>query len=166
MAMGARHTTWTFEMAPGAGRLLESAARHTHLCLAAIATAAGWTCASKCPQPPGSAPLRRDHHLALCWPSRPSHTWRVVAPCAASARRSIVSALGFSTLQERVFNIPGFSYPGWMTFITYITYATCGGLECLLTRQLSRHASLRVRGCGCGYGRRGRAPASQPAGTI
>lgn len=58
--------------------------------------------------------------------------------------RSIASALVFSTLQERVFNIPGFEYGGWMTFLTYLMYATCGWLEAVVTRDLNRRAPLRV----------------------
>ncbi|GFR49477.1 hypothetical protein Agub_g11416, partial [Astrephomene gubernaculifera] len=62
---------------------------------------------------------------------------------AALAIGSIASALGFSTLQEKVFNIEGFQYGGWMTFITYLTYSACGLAESLVTRSFKRHASLR-----------------------
>jgi adenosine 3'-phospho 5'-phosphosulfate transporter B3 len=56
---------------------------------------------------------------------------------------SILSAIGFSALQEWVFKIPGFRYGGWMTFITYVTYASCGLAETLLTRNTQRNGSLR-----------------------
>ncbi|KAL6762152.1 UAA transporter [Haematococcus lacustris] len=59
------------------------------------------------------------------------------------ATGSIISALGFSTLQEGVFNIPGFKYGGWMTFLTYCTFAVCGWIEGLLTRSLTRHAAMK-----------------------
>jgi solute carrier family 35 (adenosine 3'-phospho 5'-phosphosulfate transporter), member B3 len=58
---------------------------------------------------------------------------------------SIISALGFSTLQEKVFNIDGFTYGGWMTFITYCTYAACGWIETIMTGNYERHGSLKVR---------------------
>ncbi|PNH07275.1 hypothetical protein TSOC_006291 [Tetrabaena socialis] len=62
---------------------------------------------------------------------------------AVLAVGSIASALGFSTLQEKVFNIPGFTYGGWMTFITYLTYSACGLAESVATRSYKRNASLR-----------------------
>lgn len=62
--------------------------------------------------------------------------------------RSIVSAIGFSALQEWVFKIPGFTYGGWMTFITYLTYATCGWIETAVTRNTQRHGHLRVSDAG------------------
>lgn len=58
--------------------------------------------------------------------------------------RSIVSALGFSTLQEKVFNIEGFTYGGWMTFITYVTYSICGTAETVITRGWARQGALKV----------------------
>ncbi|KAG2435320.1 hypothetical protein HXX76_007395 [Chlamydomonas incerta] len=61
----------------------------------------------------------------------------------ALAVGSIASALGFSTLQEKVFNIEGFTYGGWMTFITYLTYSTCGLAESAATRSFKRNAALR-----------------------
>ncbi|GIM06920.1 hypothetical protein Vretimale_11162 [Volvox reticuliferus] len=61
----------------------------------------------------------------------------------ALAIGSIATALGFSTLQEKVFNIPGFTYGGWMTFITYLTYSACGLAESAATRSFKRNASLR-----------------------
>jgi hypothetical protein len=63
------------------------------------------------------------------------------------ASRSILSAIGFSALQEWVFKIPGFSYGGWMTFITYVTFAACGWIETAITRNNQRHGALRVRAC-------------------
>ncbi|GAX81280.1 hypothetical protein CEUSTIGMA_g8712.t1 [Chlamydomonas eustigma] len=59
------------------------------------------------------------------------------------AAGSILSAIGFSALQEWVFKIPGFSYGGWMTFITYLTYAVCGWVETAVTRNTQRHGQLR-----------------------
>ena len=52
------------------------------------------------------------------------------------------SALGFAALQERVFEIPGFKFSGWMTFVTAATMAVCGMLERLLTRDLNRVGTL------------------------
>lgn len=62
---------------------------------------------------------------------------------AILASGSILSAIGFSALQEWVFKIPGFQYGGWMTFITYVTFASCGLVETLLTRSTQRNGSLR-----------------------
>jgi adenosine 3'-phospho 5'-phosphosulfate transporter B3 len=59
------------------------------------------------------------------------------------AAGSILSAIGFSALQEWVFKIPGFSYGGWMTFITYLTYAVCGWIETAFTQNSQRHGQLR-----------------------
>lgn len=44
-----------------------------------------------------------------------------------------------------MFNIPGFTYGGWMTFITYITYAVCGLADSIITRQTLRQGRLLVR---------------------
>ena len=52
------------------------------------------------------------------------------------------SALGFAALQEKVFDIPGFKFSGWMTFVTAATMAICGMLERLLTRDLNRVGTL------------------------
>mmetsp|Transcript_18642 Transcript_18642/g.40045 ORF Transcript_18642/g.40045 Transcript_18642/m.40045 type:complete len:358 (+) Transcript_18642:176-1249(+) len=62
---------------------------------------------------------------------------------AILAAGSILSAIGFSAVQEWVFSIPGFYYGGWMTFITYLTYAICGWMETLITRKVQRHGRLR-----------------------
>mmetsp|Transcript_11692 Transcript_11692/g.20760 ORF Transcript_11692/g.20760 Transcript_11692/m.20760 type:complete len:361 (+) Transcript_11692:119-1201(+) len=56
---------------------------------------------------------------------------------------SIISALGFSWLQELVFTTPGFVYGGWMTFLTYLTFALCGWAEAAVTRSLTRHAAMK-----------------------
>ncbi|GLI59764.1 hypothetical protein VaNZ11_001725 [Volvox africanus] len=79
--------------------------------------------------------------------SKPAHQQKPPrSPTAffmALAVGSIATALGFSTLQEKVFNIPGFTYGGWMTFITYLTYSACGLAESAATRSFKRNASLR-----------------------
>mmetsp|Transcript_20645 Transcript_20645/g.52908 ORF Transcript_20645/g.52908 Transcript_20645/m.52908 type:complete len:395 (-) Transcript_20645:184-1368(-) len=59
------------------------------------------------------------------------------------AAGSLVSAIGFSTLQERVFRIPGFSYGGWMTVLTYITYTFCALSERVLTNDNKRNSSIK-----------------------
>uniref|UniRef100_A0A061S9Z2 Drug metabolite transporter superfamily n=1 Tax=Tetraselmis sp. GSL018 TaxID=582737 RepID=A0A061S9Z2_9CHLO len=56
---------------------------------------------------------------------------------------TIVSAIGFSSLQESVFRIPGFRFGGWMTFWMYVTYLCCSAFERLLTGDLMRHGRLR-----------------------
>ena len=42
---------------------------------------------------------------------------------------AIGSAVGFAALQEGVFQVPGFEFSGWMTFVTAATMAVCGQLE-------------------------------------
>ncbi len=58
--------------------------------------------------------------------------------------------MGFSYLQEQVFTTPGFVYGGWMTFLTYVTYALCGWAEGAVTRSLTRHAAIKVRSAATG----------------
>eukprot|EP00798_Chlamydomonas_sp_ICE-L_P005542 gene5542-4178_t len=62
---------------------------------------------------------------------------------ATLAVGSIISALGFSMLQEHVFRIDGFNFGGWMTFVTYVTYAACGWVETAVTRNNQRHGRIR-----------------------
>lgn len=59
------------------------------------------------------------------------------------AAGSLVTAIGFSTLQERVFRIPGFSYGGWMTVLTYITFIFCAISERVLTNDNKRNSSVK-----------------------
>lgn len=59
------------------------------------------------------------------------------------ATGSVVSAVGFAALQERVFKTPGFNFQGWMTLLTYVTFAACGWVETRLRGQYERHAKLQ-----------------------
>jgi adenosine 3'-phospho 5'-phosphosulfate transporter B3 len=61
-----------------------------------------------------------------------------VALCAAA----IASAVGFAALQEGVWRIPGYTFSGWMTFVTAATMAACGMLERALTRDTKRVGTL------------------------
>lgn len=63
-----------------------------------------------------------------------------------------MSALGYSMLQERVFNVPGFVFGGWMTFLTYAAFAVCGWAEVAASNDHERRASLKVGGRVPGYG--------------
>ncbi|MEW5297529.1 MAG: hypothetical protein WDW36_000734 [Sanguina aurantia] len=62
---------------------------------------------------------------------------------AALAVGSVITALGFSYLQELVFDIEGFKYGGWMTFLTWSTYAICGAVDLLANGNLTRNAALK-----------------------
>ena len=45
------------------------------------------------------------------------------------AAGALTCSLGFAALQESVFRIPGFTYPGFMTLVTSACYAACGFIE-------------------------------------
>jgi len=55
---------------------------------------------------------------------------------------AIGSAVLFAALQEGVFQVPGFKFSGWMTFVTAATMAVCGHLELLVTGSRQRVGTL------------------------
>ena len=50
---------------------------------------------------------------------------------------TIAVSLVFAAAQERVFRVPGFTYSGWMTFLSLVT-CTCLGFAELLVQQVVR----------------------------
>jgi len=82
-------------------------------------------------EPAVNAPTKPPRHSA------PTHPIVFGIPVKGSksyqlsvlAAGSLVSAVGFSTMQEQVFRIPGFKFGGWMTVITYVTYVLCASFE-------------------------------------
>ncbi|GMH43227.1 hypothetical protein BSKO_11149 [Bryopsis sp. KO-2023] len=56
---------------------------------------------------------------------------------------ALMCGVGLSTLQERVFKIPGFSYGGWMTFVTYVSWVVCGSVERAFLGATNRKGSLK-----------------------
>lgn len=59
------------------------------------------------------------------------HRWLPweVAQMLALAGMAIVSSTLFAVMQEGVLYVPGFKFTGWMSTLTFITYAVCAGLE-------------------------------------
>ncbi|KAK9817013.1 hypothetical protein WJX72_008311 [[Myrmecia] bisecta] len=55
----------------------------------------------------------------------------------------LLCSLVFAALQEKVFRIEGFTYGGWMTFLTYVTYSVCGLWEWLLIEGGGRHGKKK-----------------------
>jgi len=55
---------------------------------------------------------------------------------------AICSAVGFAALQEGVWQIPGYTFSGWMTLVTLLTMTVCGQLERLLTCDTVRVGAL------------------------
>jgi len=55
---------------------------------------------------------------------------------------ALFCSLGFAFLQEKVTHIPGFQHYEFMTFLTTMTFATCGMIERILTNDLKRKAPL------------------------
>ena len=100
---------------------------------------------------PGERGAPRPSATPCSTATRPQHcpTPTRTTPTSPPARllvccSSIVTALGFSTLQERVFMIPDFTYGGWMTFITYVTFFLCAYVDGTVTQSLQRKGQLRV----------------------
>jgi drug/metabolite transporter (DMT)-like permease/MFS family permease len=61
------------------------------------------------------------------------------------AAGALTCSLGFAALQQSVFEIEGFKYPGFMTLLTSAAYAVCGFLEMGLTSggKFTRHGTWK-----------------------